>query len=100
MPTSAADRSGCGWPCAATACSPGSPGRAAAATTLPLLLDILDVDDGAEDLTEVAQALYETAAKQVLTPGAVPPEYGRFLPADWRENPDTYRAMRTQDGRP
>ncbi|WP_328651440.1 GNAT family N-acetyltransferase [Micromonospora sp. NBC_00330] len=64
----------------------------------PLLLDILDVDDTAEDLTEVAQALYETAAKQVLTPGAVPPEYGRFIPADWRENPDTYRAVRTRMG--
>ncbi|MFI6267681.1 GNAT family N-acetyltransferase [Micromonospora zamorensis] len=66
--------------------------------TAPLLLDILDVDDGAEDLTEVAQALYETAAKQVLTPGAVPPEYGRFIPADWREDPDTYRAVRTRMG--
>jgi RimJ/RimL family protein N-acetyltransferase len=66
--------------------------------TAPLLLDILDVDDGAEDLTEVAQALYETAAKQVLAPGAVPPEYGRFLPADWREDPDTYRAVRTRMG--
>ncbi|MET8120863.1 GNAT family N-acetyltransferase [Micromonospora sp. NPDC005189] len=64
----------------------------------PLLLDILDVDDGAEDLTEVAQALYETAAKQVLAPGAVPPEYGRFIPADWREDPDTYRAVRTRMG--
>ncbi|MEV6368848.1 GNAT family N-acetyltransferase [Micromonospora musae] len=61
----------------------------------PLLLDILDIDD-ADDLTEVAQALYETAAKQVLPPGAVPPEYGRFVPADWRENPDTYRAVRSR----
>ncbi|MFF0471824.1 GNAT family N-acetyltransferase [Micromonospora zamorensis] len=66
--------------------------------TAPLLLDILDVDDGAEDLTEVAQALYETAAKQVLAPGAVPPEYGRFIPADWREDPDTYRAVRARMG--
>ncbi|RAO30733.1 hypothetical protein ONO23_04228 [Micromonospora noduli] len=64
----------------------------------PLLLDILDVDDTAEDLTEVAQALYETAAKQVLVPGAVPPEYGRFIPADWREDPDAYRAVRLRMG--
>ncbi|RAO03687.1 hypothetical protein GAR05_00667 [Micromonospora saelicesensis] len=64
----------------------------------PLLLDVLDVDDTAEDLTEVAQTLYETAAKQVLAPGAVPPEYGRFIPADWRENPDTYRVVRTRMG--
>ncbi|SCE76511.1 GNAT family N-acetyltransferase [Micromonospora saelicesensis] len=64
----------------------------------PLLLDVLDVDDTAEDLTEVAQTLYETAAKQVLAPGAVPPEYGRFIPADWRENPDTYRAVCTRMG--
>ncbi|KAB1918517.1 GNAT family N-acetyltransferase [Micromonospora noduli] len=64
----------------------------------PLLLDILDVDDTAEDLAEVAQALYETAAKQVLAPGAVPPEYGRFIPADWREDPDAYRAVRLRMG--
>lgn len=64
----------------------------------PLLLDILDVDDTAEDLTEVAQTLYETAAKQVLAPGSVPPEYGRFIPADWREDPDAYRAVRTRMG--
>ncbi|MEU4471464.1 GNAT family N-acetyltransferase [Micromonospora sp. NPDC023888] len=62
----------------------------------PLLLDILDVDDGTEDLTEVARALYETAARQVLPAGVTPPEYGRFLPADWREDPDTYRAVRTR----
>ncbi|MET8201760.1 GNAT family N-acetyltransferase [Micromonospora taraxaci] len=64
----------------------------------PLLLDILDVDDDGEDLAEVAQALYETAAKQVLSSGAVPPEYGRFVPADWREDPETYRAVRTRMG--
>ncbi|MBM7491912.1 RimJ/RimL family protein N-acetyltransferase [Micromonospora luteifusca] len=64
----------------------------------PLLLDILDIEDGAEDLTEVAQALYETAAKQVLPSGTTPPEYGRFLPADWREDPDTYRAVRRRMG--
>ncbi|WCN81755.1 GNAT family N-acetyltransferase [Micromonospora sp. LH3U1] len=64
----------------------------------PLLLDILDVDDSAEDLAEVAQALYETAAKQVLPYGTVPPEYGRFLPANWREDPDAYRAVRLRMG--
>ncbi|MFG1838582.1 GNAT family N-acetyltransferase [Micromonospora sp. NPDC049175] len=62
----------------------------------PLLLDILDVDDGAEDLTEVARALYETAATQVLPAGGTPPEYGRFIPADWRADPDTHRAVRTR----
>ncbi|MEU8286381.1 GNAT family N-acetyltransferase [Micromonospora sp. NPDC048905] len=62
----------------------------------PLLLDILDVDDGADDLTEVARTLYETAAKQVLPAGANPPEYGRFIPANWREDPDAYRAVRTR----
>ncbi|MEU8084697.1 GNAT family N-acetyltransferase [Micromonospora sp. NPDC049101] len=63
----------------------------------PLLLDILDVDDdGTEDLSEVARALYETAAKQVVPSGTTPPEYGRFIPADWRDDPDTYRAVRTR----
>ncbi|WP_433315043.1 GNAT family N-acetyltransferase [Micromonospora sp. CA-269861] len=64
----------------------------------PLLLDILDVDDTADDLTEVAQALYETAAERVLPTGATPPEYGRFIPADWRENQDAYRAVRLRMG--
>ncbi|MET8355665.1 GNAT family N-acetyltransferase [Micromonospora sp. NPDC005171] len=64
----------------------------------PLLLDILDVDDTAEDLTEVAQALYETAARQVLPTGVTPPEYGRFIPANWREDPDAYRAVRLRMG--
>ncbi|WP_430499395.1 GNAT family N-acetyltransferase [Micromonospora trifolii] len=64
----------------------------------PLLLDILDVDDTAEDLTEVAQALYETAARQVLPTGTTPPEYGRFIPADWREDPDAHRAVRLRMG--
>ncbi|MFC4018726.1 GNAT family N-acetyltransferase [Micromonospora sp. GCM10011542] len=62
----------------------------------PLLLDILDLDDNAEDLTDVAQALYETAAATVVPSGATPPEYGRFIPADWREDPVTYRAVRSR----
>ncbi|MEU8263915.1 GNAT family N-acetyltransferase [Micromonospora sp. NPDC048999] len=62
----------------------------------PLLLDILDIDDDGEDLTEVARALYATAAAQVVPPGAIPPEYGRFIPANWREDPATYRAVRSR----
>ena len=72
-------------------------GRSGGST--PLLLDILDIDDGAgdgEDLAAVAQALYETAAARVVAPGGVPPEYGRFVPADWRQDPATYRAVRSR----
>ncbi|GAA0248660.1 GNAT family N-acetyltransferase [Saccharothrix mutabilis subsp. mutabilis] len=53
----------------------------------PSLLDVLDLDDDVPDATEVASALYEKAAAAVLPPGATPPEYGRYLPADWRDDP-------------
>lgn len=65
----------------------------------PLLLDILDIDDGAgdaEDLAAVAQMLYATAAARVVPPGAAPPGYSRFVPADWRQEPATYRAVRSR----
>jgi RimJ/RimL family protein N-acetyltransferase len=62
----------------------------------PLLLDILDIDDDAEDLSAVAQQLYETAVRQVVPPGSTPPEYGRFIPADWREDPTAARAVRVR----
>lgn len=65
----------------------------------PLLLDILDLDDALNEtgnLTAVVQAMYETAAAHVIPSGATPPEYGRFVPADWRQDPATRRAVRSR----
>ncbi|XVV00620.1 GNAT family N-acetyltransferase [Actinosynnema sp. CA-248983] len=58
----------------------------------PLLLDILDLDDDVADATAVASQLYEKAAAEVLQPGATPPEYGRYLPADWHDDPGPVHA--------
>jgi RimJ/RimL family protein N-acetyltransferase len=53
----------------------------------PLLLDILDLDDEVDGAVEIASALYERAAARVLDPTATPPDYGRYLPATWRDDP-------------
>ncbi|MFJ4918579.1 GNAT family N-acetyltransferase [Streptomyces sp. NPDC088725] len=52
-------------------------------------LDVFDVDDTLPDpyRSEVALRLLETATAQVVPAGAPRPEYGRFLPSDWREDP-------------
>jgi RimJ/RimL family protein N-acetyltransferase len=55
----------------------------------PLLMDIFDVDGDADD----GVRLLETALPAVVPVGATPPEYGRFLPADWRDNQDTRQAV-------
>ncbi|GHC74874.1 N-acetyltransferase [Nocardiopsis terrae] len=60
----------------------------------PFLLDVLDVDDSARDVDRVgvAEHLLRTA-NEALFPegvpvpqGTPPPEYLRFVPADWRED--------------
>ena len=53
----------------------------------PFLLDVLDVVD-TPNRVEVAEHLVRTAAAATLTEGAVWPEYLRFLPAEWNEDPD------------
>ncbi len=54
----------------------------------PLLMDIFDlagdIDDGVR--------LLNRALPAVVPAGAKPPEYGRFLPPDWRDHPDTRQA--------
>jgi RimJ/RimL family protein N-acetyltransferase len=55
----------------------------------PLLMDIFDVQDGIED----GVALLEAALPAVVPPGTTPPEYGRMLPADWRDDPPVRRAV-------
>lgn len=84
-PRAVAARNGCGWPCATTTRVAwwGHPDKGA-----PLLLDILDLDDTLDDssLVGIGTTLLRTAAARVLDPGVPRPEYGRFVPAHWRED--------------
>ncbi|KUJ65199.1 GCN5 family acetyltransferase [Streptomyces albus subsp. albus] len=71
-------------------------GQAGAET--PLVLDILDLDPD-EDGTEaqrIAGLLLRKAAAQVIPDGAVPPEYSRFIPADWRTEETARRAVESR----
>jgi len=54
----------------------------------PLLMDIFDIDGDIDD----GVRLLTTALAAVLPVGATPPQYGRFLPADWRDRPHTRQA--------
>lgn len=55
----------------------------------PLVLDYLDVDDELPQpqRSEVALRLLETASAQVVPAGTPRPEYSRFIPPDWRDDP-------------
>jgi RimJ/RimL family protein N-acetyltransferase len=54
----------------------------------PLLMDIFDIDGDIDD----GVRLLTTALAAVLPAGATPPQYGRFLPADWRDRQHTRQA--------
>ncbi|WEH37347.1 GNAT family N-acetyltransferase [Streptomyces sp. AM 4-1-1] len=66
-----------------------------AADDAPLILDVLDIEDGAPDSGQVDTGvrLLRTAMAAVLPDGAHPPEYSRFAPPDWRENAMTARVV-------
>ena len=49
----------------------------------PQIMDIFDIDGDTGD----GLRLLETALPAVVPPGAAPPQYSRFLPADWRDHP-------------
>jgi len=51
----------------------------------PLWLDIFDIDGDADD----GERLLTAALPAVTRSGATPPDYGRFLPADWRDHQHT-----------
>ncbi|MGW3581877.1 GNAT family N-acetyltransferase [Streptomyces rubiginosohelvolus] len=55
----------------------------------PLALDFFDLDDAlpAPERVEIGVRLLETATAAVVPAGAQRPEYGRFVPPDWREDP-------------
>ena len=45
-------------------------------------MDIFDIDGATDD----GVRLLKTALPAVVPAGATPPEYGRFLPPDWRDD--------------
>ncbi|MFJ7196495.1 MULTISPECIES: GNAT family N-acetyltransferase [unclassified Streptomyces] len=55
----------------------------------PLLLDFFDLDDTLPEPERgtIGLKLLETATAAVVPAGAPRPEYGRFVPVDWREDP-------------
>jgi hypothetical protein len=57
----------------------------------PSALDVLDVDDGNGeiDLEDLCFTLLETATANVIAPGSRRPDYGRFVPPNWRDQPET-----------
>ncbi|WP_406841146.1 GNAT family N-acetyltransferase [Streptomyces sp. AHU1] len=61
----------------------------------PLVLDILDLDDGASgsDHVDIGVRLLRAAMAATLPNGSRPPEYSRFVPPDWREDAVTRQAV-------
>ena len=55
----------------------------------PLLMDIFDIDGDIDD----GVRLLKTALAVVVPAGTTPPQYLRFLPADWREHQHTRQAV-------
>jgi RimJ/RimL family protein N-acetyltransferase len=55
----------------------------------PRFMDIFDIDGDAEDGVRLLKA----ALPAVVPAGATPPGYGRFLPADWRDDQQIRRAV-------
>ncbi|MET4641294.1 RimJ/RimL family protein N-acetyltransferase [Streptomyces atratus] len=56
---------------------------------VPLQFDFFDIDDTLPraDRDEIGLRLFETATATVFPAGAKLPEYGRFVPPDWHEDP-------------
>jgi len=61
----------------------------------PLLMDIFDVDDDLPEAERVAigERLVRTALPEVVS--GRPPQYLRFVPADWQDDPAAVRARMT-----
>ncbi|NED15037.1 GNAT family N-acetyltransferase [Streptomyces sp. SID9124] len=61
----------------------------------PLLLDFFDLDDTLPlaEREEAGLRLVETATAAVVPAGSPRPEYGRFVPADWRDDPAVREAV-------
>lgn len=64
----------------------------------PQSLDFFDVDDAlpAAERHEIGLRLLETATAEVVPADAERPEYGRFVPGDWREDPAAREVVETR----
>ena len=60
----------------------------------PMLMDIFDIDGDDGD----GVRLLQTALPAVVPAGATPPEYGRYLPPDWRDHEPTRQAVSDRMG--
>ncbi len=58
----------------------------------PVLMDIFDLGDVDRDLDDGVRLLHAALAA-VVPSGDTPPEYGRYLPPDWRDDPPVRRAV-------
>jgi RimJ/RimL family protein N-acetyltransferase len=63
--------------------------------TAPGVLDIFDIDDGCSgpERLDTGVRLLREAAAAVIPAGTTPPEYSRFVSADWRDHPAARRAV-------
>jgi hypothetical protein len=61
----------------------------------PLFLDLFDLDDTLDDADriDIGLKLLNAATAEVLPAGVPRPEYGRFTPPDWREDPVARRMV-------
>ncbi|MFI8519354.1 GNAT family N-acetyltransferase [Streptomyces sp. NPDC085481] len=66
----------------------------------PQTLDVFDLDPELtpDEAAKTGLRLLETATAAVVPAGAPRPEYGRFMPADWREVPETRAYLETLFG--
>ncbi|MFI6054073.1 GNAT family N-acetyltransferase [Streptomyces violascens] len=64
----------------------------------PQSLDFFDVDDSlpAAERHEIGLRLLETATAEVVPADAERPEYGRFMPGNWREDPAAREVVETR----
>lgn len=62
---------------------------------VPLVLDVLDVDDSAPgpDRVDIGVRLLRAATAAVLPNGSRPPDFSRFVPPDWREKAGVRQAV-------
>ncbi|MHA6764153.1 GNAT family N-acetyltransferase [Streptacidiphilus sp. PAMC 29251] len=61
----------------------------------PLLLDVFDLDDATPEpgLVDIGERLLRTAMAETLPAAGPPPEYSRFVPAQWRDDAMARRAV-------
>lgn len=62
----------------------------------PHLMDIFDLDLDGD--TDDGVRLLTTALPAVIPAGATPPDYGQFVPPDWRDHRDTRQAVDNRMG--